>query len=341
MKSAANALGRQLARLRRPVLVLSTAVGRGMVSLADALVERLGGDGVHHRAIEEFLPPAAVREDLERYKLISSRFPILLHLAYRLPPIYLRKLLRERTFESTDLGALGRAIGALGVRSVVSVSHRASFWVGCLKRRRRLEVEVAGLNGEYGSSLGWRYIFWRQIDAFWSPIPRSSYRFEIPRHVRFAEIELPVRQAYRRLADRPGDPSEVLVVCGYWGQGPILRVVRRLLEIDPGLRVHAVCGEDAAQLQALEAELGASPRVRCHGLVDSLAPILGACASVVTKPGISTLLEAHAAERKIFLLRGMPVAEDHNAAHARRHFGAEDFDPSTFSTWLTAARQGG
>ena len=49
---------------------------------------------------------------------------------------------------------------------------------------------------------------------------------------------------------------------------------------------------------------------------------------MVTKPGIATLLEAHAAGRKIFLVKGIPVSEDNNARYALRHFGAEWFNPS-------------
>jgi hypothetical protein len=62
------------------------------------------------------------------------------------------------------------------------------------------------------------------------------------------------------------------------------------------------------------------------------------CAVLVTKPGISTLLEAHAAGRKIFLLRGMPVAEDNNARFAIRHFGAEWFHVDALCRWSAGRR---
>jgi UDP-N-acetylglucosamine:LPS N-acetylglucosamine transferase len=71
--------------------------------------------------------------------------------------------------------------------------------------------------------------------------------------------------------------------------------------------------------------------------VPSLAPLLREAGCVVTKPGISTLLEAHAAGRKIFLVRGIPVAEDNNARYAARHFGAEWFEPGAFRRWRAAS----
>jgi hypothetical protein len=60
---------------------------------------------------------------------------------------------------------------------------------------------------------------------------------------------------------------------------------------------------------------------------------------VVTKPGISTILEARAARRKIFLLRGMPVAEDNNARHALRYFDAEWFTKESFQRWCRRAAE--
>ena len=92
----------ELDALPRPLLVLSTAVGRGMFSIGEALVERAAGRGpVHHRPIEDFLPGAGLREDVERYRTISSRCPVLLNLVYRFPPIYQRKLLREKAWTDT------------------------------------------------------------------------------------------------------------------------------------------------------------------------------------------------------------------------------------------------
>jgi hypothetical protein len=73
---------RELRRIQGPILIMSTVVGRGMFTLGEALAERLDpGTEHHHIPVEEFLPKSAVREDLERYRKISSRFPFLLKVA--------------------------------------------------------------------------------------------------------------------------------------------------------------------------------------------------------------------------------------------------------------------
>ena len=75
-------------------------------------------------------------------------------------------------------------------------------------------------------------------------------------------------------------------------------------------------------------------RVVCYGQMSSLVGLMSECGSVITKPGISSLLEARAARRKIFLLPGLPIAERHNADYALRHFDAVWFQPRVFERWL-------
>ena len=335
----AHVLQRRLDALPRPTLVLSTLVGRGMHSIGEALQQR--APDVQHRAVEEFLPRAGLREDVERYRAISSRAPWLLHIPYRVPWIYQRKLLRERHLRSTDLSALEDHLRAAGYRSVLAVSHRPAFWAGLARERAELSFELVGLSGEYGSSLGWRFVPWSSLAGFLSPVPRADLRFPLPPLVRFEEIALPARLEYERLAATPGDPDAVLVVCGYWGQGRIDRILGELLAARPGIEAHAVCGENEALRRRVERRFGAA--VRTYGVAPSLAPLLRRCASVVSKPGIATVVEAHAAGRKQFLLRGMPVAEDHNLRFAVDHFGASRYSRRAFQEWragLESAEEG-
>ena len=72
-----------------------------------------------------------------------------------------------------------------------------------------------------------------------------------------------------------------------------------------------------------------------YGLIDSIETILSQCGCVITKPGMATLLEAHASRRKIFLFKGMPIAESNNARYAIRHFDAEWFSVPSFANWLS------
>jgi UDP-N-acetylglucosamine:LPS N-acetylglucosamine transferase len=126
-------------------------------------------------------------------------------------------------------------------------------------------------------------------------------------------------------------------VCGYWGQGPIVGLVRQLLAVDTGLRVHVVCGENLAAYEQTREAFQQRPNVQVHGAVKSLAPLMAEAGCVITKPGISTIQEVHAAGRKLFLVKGIPVSENqYNARFAVEQFGAEWFTVERFRRWRTA-----
>lgn len=319
-----------------PVLIVSTKVGRGMYTMGEAVEQRLShlcGE-IEHVAIEDFVSPAVVTEDLEHYKWISNNYPILLYLAYKTPFVYLRKYLREKYFRTLDIEPLAEKVSRLSPGSIICVSHRPAFWVSALRRRLKLSIPVWGLLGEYGKNVGWQYIFWDQMQGYLSPVDEKEVGIRIPARVQVLPIELPVRREFEELAESPGSRSHTLVVCGYWGQGPLVKILDSLIKRFPNLTVHAVFGENHAALAEADKLFASEPRVKLHGTVDSLLPLLDKCGSVITKPGISTLLESHAAKRKVFLLKGMPVAEDNNARFACSSFGAEWFSLDAFDAWF-------
>jgi UDP-N-acetylglucosamine:LPS N-acetylglucosamine transferase len=176
-------------------------------------------------------------------------------------------------------------------------------------------------------------LFWDQIEGLLSPVPRKETGIHLPDNVKFYPIELPVRLGFAELSLVPGDPNYVLLICGAWGQGPLLTLTRLLITGRPDLTVHVVCGDNQTAYNEIRKRYATNPNVRAYATVPSILPYLRECGSVITKPGVSTLLECHAAGRKIFLIKGMPVAEDNNAHHAVRHMEADWFTPETFDNW--------
>lgn len=322
-----------------PVLIISTHVGRGMFTLGDAFQERLPKDWVcHHHAIEEFLPRSAIDEDVRRYRFIISRMPFLLHVIYRVPFFYYRKAWREQRGAGTDLSRLQTRIEETGALTVVCVSHRAAFWTALLKRRACLPVFLWGLLGEYGRSLGWKYVDWEVIDGYLSPMSKDSLRLPIPDRVQFAGMELPARTDYYEVARHPGNPDDVLLIGGYWGTGPLKRVLAELAREMPELRISVICGDNKSMQRQLRQTYTGNGNILIEGVVPSIIPWLQPCASVITKPGISTLLEAHAAGRQIFMLPGAPVAEENNARYAETRWGSQRYGLAAFRAWHARAK---
>ncbi len=331
-----------LPKFEPPVLILSTHVGRGMYTLGEAFAQRLPADWeVHHHPIEEFLPSAAVGEDVRRYRFIISRVPVLLYLMYRVPIFYYRKWLRETRGRQTDLSALHAKAVAMGARTIVCISHRPGFWTTLMKRRTKLDVPVWGVLGEYGSSLGWRYIGWPEMDGYFSPLPKATLDLPFPAHVRFVPIELPARLPYYEVAKQPGGHGKVLIIGGYWGTGPLRTVIHEVAAAMPALQITVICGDNEPLQAELQQAFAGNRNVRIVGKVDSLVPWLAETGSVITKPGISTTLEGHAASRKMFLLDGAPVAEEHNARFALARWGAERYSLAAFRAWHEAPEKSG
>lgn len=327
-------------RFSTPVLVISTVVGRGAYVIGEAIQQRLGdASEVHHIPIEQLVSAEVTNEDVERYRFISNNIPWLLYLVYKVPFFYYRKYLREKVFQRADLHRLKQVLMERRVRTVICVSHRPAFWTSALKRREGLPISIWGVGVEFGRNLGWQYQFWEQMTGLLSPVPREFLRLQLPDQVEFNEIQLPVRIGYRELAQTPGDANKVLLACGAWGQGPIEKVARILSEALPELEIHAACGDNVLAYEQIARRFNGNDRVRAYQTAPSLYPFLKECASVITKPGMATLLESHAANRKIFLLKGMPVAEDNNARFAVEHFGAEWFSVDAFRAWRKTLKQ--
>jgi hypothetical protein len=323
--------------LAKPVLVLSSRAGRGNTSIAEAICEHfLEPASVVHRSIEDFLPPAIVAEDLSRYRVISDHFPLLLAAMYKIPFFYARKLEREKR-RTTRLGALERFLSANGIRTIVCVSHRQAFWAAVVKRNTGSRIALHGVLTEFGPTPGWKYVFWDQIDGFVSPLPADALGDMLPSTVPVQWLALPARAAFYALPRVSAPQGQCLLMGGLWGQGRLEDALQLLVTHFPQLGVQVVCGDNDRLARKLKARFGHRPTIAVHGLVDALAPLLARCSSVVTKPGMGTLLEARAARRKIFLFPGMPVAEDQNARHAIAHFGAEWLTVTGFERWLHAS----
>jgi hypothetical protein len=324
--------------LEPPVLIISTVVGHGMYTLGEAVRERFADQAaVEHVAVEDHLPGSAVGEDLRRYKWMSNHLPFLIYLVHSVPLFYYRKYFREAWLNWSNLEPLKAKIQAAKPRTVLCISHRPAFWVSNLKRREKMDFQLWGLLGEYGPTLGWKYLFWPQLNGFLSPLDRCQLPYAFPEPLKFQQVDLPARKAFYPLAARPGSKDCVLVVCGFWGQGPLLNLLKQLLTVDDQLRIHVVCGENVAAYERIQHAFPHSCNICVHGAVQSLIPLMEEAGCVITKPGISTIQEVHAAGRKLFLVKGIPVSENrHNAGFALRHYEAEWFTIESFRRWRAA-----
>jgi len=308
--------------------------------VGDAIRERICSKEVFHIPLEEMLPSNAVEEDLLRYKFISNHMRFLLYLIYRIPIFYYRKYFREKFFKTTDMAILKEKISTLRPNTVICVSHRPAFWLSLLKTRYALDFTLWGVLVEFGNSLGWKYMCWEAINGILSPVVRQELNMPLPKHVRYITTGFICHRRFRNLSQGKGDRNQLLLVAGFWGQMQFRKtvVILRTLKRDfPQIRLHVMCGINATLYKRLSAVFISDASIRLYQEVDTLYDVLKECASVITKPGYATIVQAYTAGRKIFLLKGMPVAEDHNARYATQHLGAEWFSQKRFKGWYFRA----
>jgi hypothetical protein len=252
------------------------------------------------------------------------------------PVFYYRKFIREKYLKVTNLSKIKEKIDGLGIKTVICTSHRPAFWLSCLKSQSNMKFKLWGMLSEFGRNLGWKYIFWEVMDGYLSPVERQLLDFPFPRKLRYIKTEPPCKREYCTLTQIKGDKNKILFVAGYWGQifaKKAERILKSLLEEFPEAQIFFVCGKNDKLYSLVSGYFKNDKRVIIYTETDSLFELMKECASVITKPGISTLLEANAAQRKIFLLKGMPVAEDNNARYAIEHFGAQWFSLVNFKVW--------
>ena len=248
------------------------------------------------------------------------------------------KFHREKIWRSTPLNELAEAIDRLKPKTILAFNHRAAFWLSALKRRGRLTGRLwAGLT-DYGVSAGWRFLFWEQIERSFGPVSVD----DMPSDARAGFIRMPIqvsRDVHRAAALGPGDKNQVLVTGGGWGLGPLASVVRSLYDSNASLRIHVACGDNAALRENL---LRLFPdRVQVWGNLSSLAPLYERCRAVVARPGGVTVTEVRAANRRLFLLPGLPFVEEANRRYAIRDLDAIPFDARAFASWYRREPAGG
>lgn len=338
--SAANQqLSDLISHSHGPFLIVSSRVGRGNYSIGLALLEQLekGGCDVQHIVLEDYLPRRAVVEDLQHYRFISNHLRPLLHIIYRVGFFYRRKYLRELLLKrQADYQKIDQLIKAGGFRSVIAISHRPAFWISIYKTISASHFLLAGVLTEYGPSLAWRYIAWDQMNTFFSPVSRKALPDLDSRCPHFHHIQLPVRNCYCAARTLKLTRNSLLVTAGFWGQIST-RSMKQLLKEIVSLTerpVIVVCGDNVKLYTEISAWANNQEQIQVLGAEENLAAHMTRACAIVTKPGMSTILEATFMDIKTFLIKGMPVAEEHNANYAIEHFGAEWYSKQRFAAWL-------
>lgn len=325
----------ELNKIKFPVVILSSRAGMGNFSAGKAVHEMLGYDKrIYHYCVEELISYPLLKREFLRYRTMCTRHRWILYIMHRMPINYVIKYLKELFFKSTDLECLEHALTAIGAKVVIATNNRAAFWATSLRRRKKTDYEVWAFFTDYCITPGWRFIFWKFVDRVFGVFSPDSIRQSYIRS-KYSRIEMPVLDKYRRLSVRPGDRKNVLISGGGWGLGEIFDVTLGIYREVPSVNLHVAVGDNNPLFDDLRNIFAGNGRVFIYKDLDSLERLMAVCACVITKPGGITIAEACIAQRKLFLIKGLPGAEESNLLYAERHFGAETFSYISFKKWYS------
>jgi processive 1,2-diacylglycerol beta-glucosyltransferase len=221
----------------------------------------------------------------------------------------------RRSLDRSLGAALVREVRRLGPRAVVATHFYPLTVLGEARARGELDCPVVGVVTDYAAHALWADPNADLVCAPPGPAVADLVRHGVPRE-RIAETGIPIRPGFGRIAPtrgpEPGEPLRVLVTCGGFGVGPILRVLRSL----DGLRdavVTVVCGDNPAlvrRARALAARHALDAEV--VGFEPDMPARLAQAHIVVGKPGGLTVTETIAAGRPLALVGAVPGQETCN-----------------------------
>lgn len=320
------------ANVKYPVVILSSKAGQGNLAVAEAIADTLDTNrGVRHYAIEDLIPPELQRKHFQRYRSICRNFPWLLYIIYYIPVSYFWNYLEEAIFKKNNLTALKTKISSPEAKTIICTNHRACFWISALKARGAITASVWAVLADYYVNSGWKFLFWKNIDMFLGPAQRQSLPLSV--RSKYTRIELPLTKGFYGMSPGRSSVDNVLIAGGGWGLGPIYRTVILLSERFPLLNIYVACGTNEALSNRLKRACASKKNVCICPKTESIYPFMELCASVISKPGAVLITEAFKSNKKIFLIKGLPVTEQKNALYAMKNFNACYFSVKRFSRW--------
>lgn len=302
----------------RSALILSSGAA-GDRSAGAAIAERMRGTA--HYAIEDLVGPTMREADFDGRAVSAFGY-------------WYKWARAQRTADLGQLDVLGALIRRCRVRTVVTTSHRAAFWVAELKRRGLVHCALWAVATDFYIGPGWRWLPWDEVNRFLGVVPAS----EVPtgeQRVRYRRIAVPVLRCYGSLSKGLADRQQVLVAAGRRGLGVAEALVSRRAD----LTVHLACGDDGELYERAFGHFAHHRRVHVYGYEPSLWPLMALSGAVVTRAGALTMAEAASARRALFVLRPRSAHERTNAEWATRVFGAAPFAVETLVAWQQGRRR--
>jgi processive 1,2-diacylglycerol beta-glucosyltransferase len=314
------------------ILVLSAAVGAGHVRAAQAVelaLRRVLPDA-HVRNVEVLgLTNAAFRRVYGKaYLDLVNKAPHVLGYFYDLldRPSATGRVSSDRlrlAVQKLNLQRFIRLLEAEPWDLIINTHFLPAEIIASLRKRDRLSVPQVTVTTDFETHRLWvndpceRYFTATEEGALY------LRAWGVPENVDTIATGIPIHPSFDEPKDRGtclarqglvGDRPVVLQLAGGFGVGPIERIYRALLDVEPPLEIVVGTGRNekaAGQLQAIVPPT--RHRVKLLGFTDQIDELMGAADLVVSKPGGLTTSETLARGAAMVIVNPTPGQESRNS----------------------------
>lgn len=316
--------------MSRRVLILSASVGAGHLRAAEAV----------ELALKELDPEAEV-QNVDVLKFTNAVFrrvysQAYLDLANKLPQVlgYFYDLLDRKPSPRQKSDRLRRLVQRMNVGRLLKFLNQQKWDV--IVNTHFLPPEIiAGLKRKKGFATPQVTVVTDfETHRLWVNEPCEHYftateeaalhlnSWGVPRES-ISITGIPIHPAFSKCAERKeclakhgltGDRPIVLQLSGGFGVGPIEKIYRAILDVEPALEIVVVSGRNAKLKAELE-KIAAPQRHRSHviGFTTEIHELMAAADVVVSKPGGLTTSEVLASGAAMAVINPIPGQESRNS----------------------------
>ena len=318
------------------VLILSSDNGGGHNAVARALKEvfEAHGDTCQVEDCLSFISKDVSRAIAKSHVFVYRHAPRLFASGYRHTQRHPKTFMEHHSGrQMLNLGcrSLGRTLRTGGYGAAICTHVFASLMLTDACRKYGLSMPTGVVETDYTASPGAHA---GNLD--WHFIPAESLREDLVRlgvdSSRIIATGIPVRGAFynrgergaaRRALGLPERCHHLLMMGGSMGAGPVAELARAIIrDMGDDCAVSVVCGTNQALWNELTGLYGDHPRVRIHGYMECVAPLMESADLLLTKPGGITVTEAAVERLPMVLVNAVAGCEAHNLNFFTRIGGA-------------------
>jgi len=311
----------------KKVLIFHTTAGHGHLKAAESIEAKLRQE--HPDVVVktwnalDFFPPLVKKLYVDSYVWMVTSAPFLWGFFYAMSDNkrwYFITAMKRRIFNGWVGGRLAAQIREVSPDVVVSTHFLAPEVCSALKKQGQLRAKTITMVTDFMVHRFWIFANTDQYAVACDETKNNLIKEGIqPERIQVTGVpvgdQFSRRKDSRAMKEKFGlspDQNTVLFTSGGMGATAIEKLVDHVIKSDDTLQVLVICGNNAKLRIAVDERVSGNPRVKVFDFVDNMDELMDAADIIVGKAGGSTVSEALAKGKPLFILSPVPGQETLN-----------------------------